>query len=87
MTNSNINWKNSFFAGIVGTMAFDIMGLLFTGQWWDIPQILGGKTELGFGYGLFGHYANGILIAILYAGIAPSLWGPYLAKIAFIRYR
>lgn len=26
-------------------------------------------------YGVFGHYSNGILLAVLYAGIAPSLWG------------
>lgn len=27
-------------------------------------------------YGILGHYSNGVLLAILYAGIAPSLWGP-----------
>ena len=73
---NNINWKNAIIAGLAGTVLFDIAGLLFTGEWWDVPELLGAKTGLGFIYGVFGHYANGILLAILYAGIAPSLWGP-----------
>lgn len=71
-----INWKNAIIAGIIGTILFDLLGLLFTGQWWDIPSILGEKTGLGLAYGVIGHYSNGILLAILFAGIAPSLWGP-----------
>jgi hypothetical protein len=49
---------------------------MLTGNWWDIPGLLGAKTGLGLAYGVFGHYSNGILLAILFAGIAPSLWGP-----------
>ncbi len=75
-TMKTINWKNAIIAGILGTLLFDLAGLLLTGNWWDIPTIIGSKTGLGFAYGLIGHYSNGILIAILYAGIAPSLWGP-----------
>jgi len=71
-----INWKNAIIAGVLGTLLFDLAGLVLTGNWWDIPTIIGAKTGLGFAYGLIGHYSNGILIAILYAGIAPSLWGP-----------
>ena len=71
-----INWKNAILAGILGTILFDIVGFIFTGQWWDIPAILGAKTGLGLAYGVLGHYSNGILLAILFAGIAPSLWGP-----------
>jgi hypothetical protein len=71
-----INWKNAIIAGILGTILFDLVGLVFTGKWWDIPGILGAKTGLGLAYGVVGHYSNGILLAVLYAGIAPSLWGP-----------
>jgi hypothetical protein len=73
---NKINWKNAIAAGILGTIVFDLAGLVFTGQWWDVPGLLGEKTGLGLAYGVAGHYANGILLAILYAGIAPSLWGP-----------
>lgn len=76
MGTNKINWTNTIIAGITGTLAFDIVGFLFTGTWWDIAGLIGEKTELGFAYGVFGHYSNGILLAILYAGIAPSLWGP-----------
>ena len=71
-----INWKKAIIAGLIGTILFDLAGLLFTGTWWDIPGILGAKTGLGLAYGVLGHYSNGILLAILFAGIAPSLWGP-----------
>ena len=71
-----INWKNAIIAGFLGTIIFDLVGFIITGKWWDIPAILGAKTGLGLGYGVIGHYSNGILLAILYAGIAPSLWGP-----------
>lgn len=73
---NKINWFRAIAAGVAGTLAFDIVGFLFTGQWWDIAAILGEKTELGFAFGVLGHFSNGILISVLYAGIAPSLWGP-----------
>lgn len=73
---NKINWKNAIIVGIAGTILFDLFGLIMTGQWWDIPTLLGEKTELGFTYGVFAHYGNGIMLAILYAGIAPSLLGP-----------
>jgi hypothetical protein len=71
-----INWLKAIVAGVAGTLAFDIVGFLFTGQWWDIAAILGEKTGLGLSFGVIGHFSNGILLAVLYAGIAPSLWGP-----------
>jgi hypothetical protein len=73
---TKINWKTAIIAGIAGTILFDIFGFLMTGVYWDIPKLLGEKTGLGFAYGIFAHFGNGILLAILYAGIAPSLWGP-----------
>ncbi len=80
-----INWKNAIIAGILGTILFDVVGLILTGKWWDIPELLGMKTGLGFAYGIGGHYGNGILLAILYAGLAPSLWGPkWLRPIIFV---
>ena len=80
-----INWKNAIIAGILGTILFDIVGLLLTGNWWDIPGLLGAKTGLGFAYGIGGHYGNGVLLAILFAGLEPSLWGPkWLRPIIFV---
>lgn len=73
---SKINWKKAIIAGVLGTILFDIAGVVLSGQWWDVPALLGEKTGLGLGYGVFSHYANGVLLGILYAGIAPSLWGP-----------
>ncbi|MBX2900518.1 MAG: hypothetical protein KF775_12755 [Cyclobacteriaceae bacterium] len=82
---NKINWKNAILAGIAGTVLFDLAGLILTGQWWDIPALLGDKTGLGFAYGVVGHYSNGILLGILYAGIAPSLWGPnWLRPLTFM---
>lgn len=71
-----INWTKAIIAGIAGTILFDLFGLIMGSGWWDIPAMLGEKTGLGLAYGVFGHYSNGALLAILYAGIAPSLWGP-----------
>lgn len=71
-----INWIKAIVAGIAGTLLFDLFGLIMGSGWWDIPAMLGEKTGLGLAYGVFGHYSNGALLAILYAGIAPSLWGP-----------
>lgn len=73
----SLNWRKAIIAGVIGTLLFDIVGFVFTGQWWDIPSLLGQKTGLGFIYGIFGHYGNGVLLAILYTAIAPHLWGPY----------
>jgi hypothetical protein len=80
MNSNKINWTNAIIAGVLGTLAFDIVGYLFTGTWWDIAGLIGEKTGLGLPYGVFGHYSNGILLAVLYAGIAPSLWGPNWLK-------
>ena len=81
---NKINWKNAIIAGIIGTILFDIVGFIFTGKWWDIPSLLGAKTGLGMAYGVISHYSNGALLAILFAGIAPSLWGPkWLRPIIF----
>jgi hypothetical protein len=73
---NTINWKKAILAGVLGTILFDVAGLIFSGEWWDVAGLLGQKTGLGLAYGVFGHYSNGILLGILYAGIRPSLWGP-----------
>lgn len=82
---NKLNWKNAIIAGLLGTILFDIGGLVFSGQWWDVPGLLGEKTGLGLPYGVFAHYANGVLLGILYAAIAPSLWGPsWLRPLTFM---
>lgn len=75
-----IDWKKAALAGIVGTIAFDLIGLAFTGTWWDIPRLLGSNAGGGLAAGVIMHYINGILIAFIYAGVGPSLWGPGWAR-------
>lgn len=80
-----INWLNSIYAGIAGTLLFDIVGFLITGQWWDIPGLLGAKLGVGLTGGLAAHYGNGVAIAIIYAALAPSLFGPkWFRALSFI---
>lgn len=77
---ATINWKNAILAGIAGTLLFDLFGLAMTGKWWDIPELLGTKTGLGLGYGIAAHFGNGLALAVLFAGIKDSLWGPWWAR-------
>lgn len=72
----SINWKMAIIGGVLGTILFDLFGLVMGMGWWDIPALLGEKTGLGLAYGVVGHFGNGIMLSVLYAGIAPSLWGP-----------
>jgi hypothetical protein len=71
-----INWQRAIIAGILGTVAFDISGLVLAGMLWPEPRLLAEKLELPFIGGLVGHYGNGLLLSIIFAAIAPSLWGP-----------
>lgn len=72
-----INFARAAIAGVVGTIAFDLVGFALTGTFWDIPALLGGKLFGGSALvaGVIAHYANGILLAVIYAAVAPSLWG------------
>jgi hypothetical protein len=70
-----IRWRQAAVAGLAGTIAFDVVGLLLTGQW-STPRMLGAKLEVGLAGGVAAHYVNGILLAIIFAGVGPSLWGP-----------
>lgn len=80
-----INWKIAITTGVIGTILFDLFGFIMMGQWWDIPSLLGEKTGLGIVYGISAHFGNGILLAVLYAGIVNSLWGPmWLRPFVFI---
>ena len=45
MNTNKINWKKAIVAGVLGTILFDIVGWLMTGNFWDIPSLLGEKTE------------------------------------------
>jgi nicotinamidase-related amidase len=75
-----INWKLTILAGVLGTLALDLTGLLLTGEWWDIPQLLGSKLGAGLASGVVAHYGIGSVLAVIYAAIAPSLWGPKIAR-------
>jgi hypothetical protein len=78
-----INFVKAGIAGILGTVAFDLVGFLFTGTFWDIPALLGAKL-FGEGVlipGVLAHYGNGVILAVLFAGVAPSLWGNRWARV------
>lgn len=75
-----IDWKRAILAGIAGTIVFDVLGLLLTGKWWDIPGLLGMKQGTGLFGGILAHYGNGAVLAVIYAGVGPSLWGPGWAR-------
>jgi len=80
-----LNWTKAIIAGLIGTLLFDLLGLLITGQWWDIPSLLGNKLGVGLAGGVIGHYANGATIAIIYAAMRPSLFGPnWFRGVSFI---
>lgn len=67
-------------AGIIGTLVFDFVGLIAMGQWWDIPALLAGKLGVGLFAGVFFHYANGVLLAVIFAGLIPLFVGPVWAR-------
>ncbi|MFN8526715.1 MAG: hypothetical protein U0821_26725 [Chloroflexota bacterium] len=71
-----IDWRRAIISGIAGTVAFDISGLILAGMLWPEPHLLAEKLGLPLAAGVMGHYANGMLLAVLYAGLAPSLIGP-----------
>jgi len=74
------NAAKAGFAGVIGTIAFDVVGLIATGQWWDIPGMLGGKIGGGLAVGVLAHYANGVLLGIIFAGLLPLFFGPVWAR-------
>jgi hypothetical protein len=74
-----VDWRNAVFAGVAGTVIFDMVGFLLTGRW-SVPMLLGAKLGIGITGGAVAHYANGVILAVIYAGIAPSLWGPDWAR-------
>ena len=72
-----INIPRAIVAGLIATAVFDLVGFALTGTFWDIPQLLSSKLFEGAGLvpGVLAHYANGVLLAVIYAGLAPSLKG------------
>ncbi len=63
-----IDWQRAILAGIAGTIAFDVLGWLLTGWWWDIPTLLGTKLGIGLLGGALAHYANGAILAVVSQG-------------------
>ncbi len=80
-----VNWRKAALAGIVATIMFDLAGLVLVRTWWDIPALLGSKivgegAGLALPVGVAAHYGNGVVLAILYAALEPSLWGNRWAR-------
>jgi hypothetical protein len=69
-----IKWKRAVLAGVLGTIGFDLIGMLLNGKW-TTPAMLAAKLGVPFAGGVVAHYSNGILLAIIFAGVGPSLWG------------
>lgn len=72
--------KRVLLAGVTGTLFFDVFGLIVSAMmgnptWWDIPALLAGKLGLPLFFGVLTHYLNGIVLAVIYAAVAPFLWG------------
>ncbi len=77
--------KRILLAGVVGTLLFDVFGLMASAMmgnptWWDIPALLAGKLGLPLFFGVLAHYLNGIVLAVIYAAVAPFLWGSKWAR-------
>jgi len=72
-----IRFTNAIIAGLAGTVAFDLVGFALTGTFWDIPALIGSKLVPpgNLPVGVVAHYGNGVLLAVIYAGLSPSLWG------------
>lgn len=62
-------------AGVAGTVAFDVVGLLASRQW-DIPALLAERLGTGVLGGALAHYGNGIVLAVILAGLFPLFGGP-----------
>ncbi len=77
-----VNWARAALSGVLGTILFDIVGFLLTHKFWDIPALVGSKLvgEHALLAGVAAHYANGVLLAIIYAALEPSLWGNRWAR-------
>lgn len=45
-------------------------------NWWNVPGLLSMKLGAPLAVGVAAHYANGAILAIIYAGLAPSSGDP-----------
>ena len=80
-----INWIKAGLAGVIGTVLFDLIGLLFTGTWWDIPGVLAKAVGVPFPVAIVMHFGNGVALAVIYAALSPSLIGPsWFRAICFV---
>jgi hypothetical protein len=78
-----LNWKRAIWAGIVGTILFNIVmyiDMAVTGIPADIPALLGSKLvgEEGSAALFVGHLVhllNGIVLAIIFAALIPHMPG------------
>ncbi len=81
----NLNFKSILLAGFIGTMMFDVFGLIMMGQWWDIPALLSGKMSAPLTVGVIAHYMNGFFLALLFSVSKDFLLGPnWLKPLLFI---
>ncbi len=75
-----VDLTKAVLAGVAGTVLFDLTGLALTGAWWDIPGLLAAKLGLGLSAGVAAHYANGVILATIFAALADSIPGPRIGR-------
>jgi len=77
---NTVSLRKPVIAGILGTLAFDVVGLGLTSQFWDVPSLLGSKLGAGLAAGVALHYAIGVVLAVVYSALAPRLPGGRFTK-------
>ena len=82
MKTNQVQFQAAILAGVLGTIAFDVVGYILSGTFWDVPNLLSMMLfeDAGLLPGVLAHYSNGLLLAVLYAAMAPSLWGNRWAR-------
>lgn len=79
-----INWGKAILAGLIGTAVMTMVGL-WVAPMMGIPRMnpaemlaqpMGGSIVLGW----VGHFMVGVVLAIIYALVAPRLPGPFWAR-------
>lgn len=75
-----LNLKSILLSGVIGTMMFDVFGLLMMGEWWDIPSLLSSKMGVPLFFGVLSHYLNGLFLVLLFSLVKDHLIGPNWLK-------
>ncbi|MCG8604492.1 hypothetical protein MJD09_05760 [bacterium] len=86
---SRVDWKKAVLAGIVGTLIFDFLGLISDRQLFWRTRTVGLQTNRRrrLPIGVLTHYGNGVVIAVIYAGLGWVALGKPLDANANLHHR